>query len=415
MNKPPFLPVLLGLSLVANGALAWLVLRRPAAAAGPSSAPTGITTAAAPAKLAPTPGALSAPLADRLAAARTPDELKGAVAELRAAGLPDSLVRLVVQAAVTEDVMRRRRAIFDYAAVPYWRDPTPTPEQTKAMRALDREVRTLLADLGIPPSPLEQAMRQRQFAGLPEAKAAALEKIQQDYNDLRQDLYTAQRDRRQEDWMAQEKLLREEQQRDIDALLTPAEKLEWELRTSGTAAAVRRQVRGVEVTEDEFRALFVAQRDYEQVAAPGGRVQGPPSPEQQERTLAAWDAQQAEMRRVLGDDRYREVALATAGPGGGRLNEFFALRPEMRADQVTAVLRLAQSMPLELMRATNVPGLSADERRARAIAVQERHRADLTKVLGADAARDLLASGALPTLSRPAGAAAPAVRLPGGG
>ncbi len=416
MKSPPLLPVLLGLSLVANAALAWLVLRRPAAA-GPSSAPTGITTAAAPAKPAPTPGALSAPLVDRLAAARTPDELKGAVAELRAAGLPDSLIRMVVQAAVGEDFMRSQRAIFDISAVPYWRDPLPTPEQTKAIRALERERRALLADLGLPRSPAEEAMRQRQYATLPEAKAAALEKIQQDYNDLRQELYTAQRDRRPEDWMAQEKLLREEQQRDIDALLTPTEKFEWELRTSNTAGAVRRQVAKVDVTEEEFRALFVAQRDYEQVAAPGGRVQGPPSPEQQDRALAAWDAKQAELRRVLGDDRYREVALATAGPGGNRMNEFFALRPEMRADQVTAVLRMAQSIPIELMRETNVPGLSADERRARAAAVQERHRADLTKVLGADAARDLIASGALPTLSRPAGAPVPGFRLPlpGGG
>lgn len=414
MKNPPLLSVLLGLSLVANAALAWLVLRRPAAAE-PSSVTTGITTAAAPAKPAPTPGALSAPLAERLAAARTPDELKGAVAELRAAGLPDSLVRMVVQAVVGEDFMRRQRAIFDFSAVPYWRDPIPTPEQTKAIRALERERRALLADLGLPRSPAEEAMRQRQYATLPEAKAAALEKIQQDYNDLRQELYTAQRDRRPEDWMAQEKLLREEQQRDIDALLTPTEKFEWELRTSNTAGAVRRQVAKVDVTEEEFRALFVAQRDYEQVAAPGGRVQGPPSPEQQDRALAAWDAKQAELRRVLGDDRYREVALAAAGPGGSRMNEFFALRPEMRADQVTAVLRLAQSIPLELTRETNVPGLSADERRARAAAVQERHRADLTKLLGADAARDLIASGALPILSRPAGAPVPGFRLPGGG
>lgn len=416
MKTIPLLPVLLVLSLAANGALAFLALRGPAAAGPASSVATAASGAANAATNArPASGALAAPLAERLAAARTPADFKDVVAELRAAGLPDSLVRMVVQAAVGEDFARRQRAIFDFSSVPYWREPTPTPEQNKAIRALDRERRALLADLGLPPSPFEQAVRQRQFGGLPEAKAAALEKIQQDYNDLRMELYS-QRQGRNEDRMAQERLLREEQQRDIDALLTPAEKMEWEVRTSSASANLRRQLREVEVTEEEFRSLFAAQRTYEQVTQPGGMFpQGRRSADQQEAALDAWDAQQAELRRVLGDDRYRKAALAGANSFAPQLNAFLEARPQIGADQMVAILRLPQAIMAELTRATDVPGVSSDERRVRMTAVQDRYRAELTQLLGATTAQELIATGALPGFSRPPGAASPAVRLPGGG
>jgi hypothetical protein len=283
------------------------------------------------------------------------------------------------------------------------------------MRALDREVRTLLADLGIPRSPLEQAVRQRQYGGLPEAKAAALEKIQQDYSELRQDLYTGQRDRPMEDRMAQEKLLREEQQRDIDALLTPAEKLEWEVRTSSAAANVRRQLRDLEVTEQEFRALFAAQRTYEQVTQPAGQPMGPRTLEQQELALEAWEAQQAEQRRVLGDERYRKLLLESVDRYGPRTAQFLRASPELGADQIAGVVRLSQSLSLELQRATGGQNLPPAERQARTAAVQDRYRAELTQLLGAAKAQDLIATGGLPGFGRPGGPASGAVRLPGGG
>lgn len=416
MKTIPLLPVLLVLSLAANGALAFLALRRPVAAGPASSVATAASGAANAATNArPASGALAAPLAERLAAARTPADFKEVVAELRAAGLPDSLLRLVVQAAVGEDFARRQRAIFDFSSVPYWREPTPTAEQTKAMRALDRERRALLADLGLSPSPFEQSVRQRQFGGLPEAKAAALEKIQQDYTDLRMELFS-QRQGPNEDRLAQERLLREEQQRDIEALLTPAEKLEWEVRTSGAAANLRRQLREVEVTEEEFRSLFAAQRSYEQVTQPGGSFpQGVRSIDQQEAALDAWDAQQAELRRVLGDDRYRKAALQSPNVFGSRLNEFIEARPQLGSDQVAAILRLPQAISVEMARANSGPGISADERRARTAAVRDRIRAELTQLLGATTAQELIATGALPGFGRPPGATPPAVRLPGGG
>ncbi len=414
MNRVPLL--LLVLSLAANGVLAFLVLR-PAGGAAPGAVPAS-TSAAKGAASAPGGGAsgsLTAPLAERLAAARTPEDFKGALDALRAAGLPESLVRQVVRAAVSDEAMRRRQAIFDFTAAPYWRDPNPTPEQTKAMRAVEREVRALLADLGIPPSPLEQALRRRQFGGLPEAKAAALEKIQQDYQDLRQELYSAQRDRPMEDRMAQEKLLREEQQRDIDALLTPTEKLEWEVRTSSTAANLRRQIGSVEVTEQEFRALFAAQRTYEQVTQPSGLSMGPRTVEQQELTLAAWEAQQAEQRRVLGDERYRKLLLESVDRFGPRTAQFLRASPELGADQIAGVMRLSQSLSLDLQRATGGQNLPPAERQARTAAVQDRYRGELTQLLGAPKAQELIATGGLPGFGRPGGPASGAVRLPGGG
>lgn len=57
-----------------------------------------------------------------------------------------------------------------------------------------------------------------------------------------------------------------QERNDLETLLTPTERDEWDLRNSGTANRVKSQLRGREVTEAEFRRRFREQRAADQNA-----------------------------------------------------------------------------------------------------------------------------------------------------
>jgi len=407
---------LLALSLVANASLGFLALRRAPGSAGATPA-ASVSAAPTVAKNSPgTASALSAAaakLTEKLAAPRTGANLREIAAELRAAGFSDSLVKMVLQSLVNEELMRRQSAIFDWSAVPYWKESRPTPEQMRAMRELQKERRTLLADAGLPLSPIEEAFRRRQYGGLSETKAAALEKIQQDYNDMRQEMFEQQQrggPTNGRDLAAQQKLLQEEQDRDIAALLTPEEKTEYELRNSNAANQVRSQLRGLDVNEQEFRDLFAAQKAYE--AASPRQMGGPASVAQLQSGLAAWEDYQRTAQNVLGAERYRDY-LVNSQLGNSAAKTFFAERPGISTSQIQDLARLTKTIPIE-MQSASAPGLSNDDRRALMAAASDKLRARAVQILGAQYAQEAENARVL-QLPRTGSNVTPAVRLPGGG
>ncbi|WP_415909098.1 hypothetical protein [Oleiharenicola sp. Vm1] len=402
---------LLGLSLAGNALLGYFVVRHAAGGAGGAGATPVAVAAPAASRSGPAPAAVAAELTRKLAGPQTPASLREIAAQLRASGLSDAVVKLVMQSLVNEELTRRQRAIFDWAAVPYWKDPRPTPEQLKAMRELQKERQALLAALDLPLSTMEEAIRRRQYGNLSEAKIAALEKIQQDYRELRQEMFESQRGGSGgRDLAAQQKLMQEEQERDIAALLTPEEKLEYELHTSNVSSQLRSQLRGVEVNEAEFRALYAAQKAYSAATAGGNATV-----EQREAGLGAWDAYQTAARGALGEERYRQF-LVTSQLGNANAATFFSERPTITTDQIQGLARLVRAMPVEMQRELSAPGLTNEERQARLTAVTSRLRAQAVQILGEQYAQEAENARILPMLRGP-GAVLPAVRLPipGGG
>lgn len=417
MNRPLLL-ALLALSLAGNAALGLYATRAPASG---SSAPAATTPAAAAATKSAgpaNPAAFSAKLAAQVAAARTPEDFKSLTESLRAAGLPDSVISIVMQSIIGQEFSRRRRAIFDYASVPYWKNLNQTPEQRRATRALDKEMRDTIASLGFPPHPEIAAFRHRQYGDMPETKIAAIERIQQDYSDMRQEIYEAQRGGavRGQDLGAQIRLLEEEQRNDIAALLTPQEQLEYELRTSNASSQLRGALREVDVNEQEFRELYAAQKAYEAVEqASRGR---PPTLDERTAGLASWEQLQSQARGTLGDERYRQYLLSSQ-LNNPNARAFFNERPALTVDQMQAVARLVRSLPIEMQRETSAPGLSGADRGARVTALVDRARSQAIQILGPQHGQELLNQNLLP-LPRTApgnGGIQQGVRLPipGGG
>ncbi|HLP25224.1 MAG TPA: hypothetical protein VK477_06080 [Acidobacteriota bacterium] len=408
MNRSCLL-LLLGASLVGNVSLGYFVLRSsPRISPGDGVVATASVSPSRPSTNPTTSAATE--LAKKLVEPRTVANLREIAAQLRAAGFTDSVVKMVMNALANEELMRRQPGIYDWMSAPYWKDRRPTPAQMRAMDQIQKEQRALLAEIGLPPTPAEAAERRRQYGNLSNTKIAALEKIKRDYNELRQGLFAAAPhgivDAR--DIAGRQKLLEEEQERDIAALLTPEEKLELDLHTSNTANQVRGLFREIDINEQEFRSLYAAQKAYEAANprnAPHGGVPG-----QSEIPIAAWDAYQTNVRAALGDERYRQFLVATQLDNGGA-KTFFAERPGLTVDQIQAFARLMRSVP-EAQKVAGDETLSIDERRAQADAFVNQYHAQAVRILGAQYTQEAVAAGLVAPLR---GTGSKTQTVPGGG
>lgn len=379
--------VILALSFAANAALGYLLFFRwrgdthPSAADRPTAAETRAPRSAAPIAVHQ--------LGQTISTAQTVGDFRDLAAQLRAAGWSDDVVTMFVRSLVSQEFSRRHRQIFDWASVPFWRDTPLTPEQQDRWRALDREQRDFLLALNLPRTEQERAKWRRDYGNLSDAKLNALEKIFRDYGDLRQELQANQRTsgaRAEKDSEAQSRLLSAEMQSDIEALLTPEEKAEYDFRRSGDFAALKMQLGNVEVTEQEFRALDAAQKAF-RATQPGSSLE----PENANQ-LAAWDGWQRQVRATLGDERYRAFVAAQLAPAAPR---FFAEHPGVTAAQIQALARLQRTAPFELQKEMLAPNLTGEERQARVTAVNQRFRAQLVDILGPQYAAEALAKNVL--------------------
>tara|TARA_B100000902_G_scaffold28700_2_gene34485 strand:- start:3290 stop:3934 length:645 start_codon:yes stop_codon:yes gene_type:complete len=104
-------------------------------------------------------------------------------------------------------------------------------------------------------------------------------------------------------------MLREARENQIASMLTPEQKLEYDLRKSPTAANLRLQLDGFDPSEDEFRNIFQIQKKFED---DHGVISGATiSPvEVQERRLAEQDMKN-DMRSMLGEDRFQDYLQQT--------------------------------------------------------------------------------------------------------
>jgi len=229
------------------------------------------------------------------------------VARLRAAGFPSSMVRAIVLAAVNEHYAARRLELMPnrYRAREYWRNPRSDPANDSkyqlAMRELAREQQKLVRDLlggDLRRADDEEGLR-RQFGELSPAKVDQFQKINTDYQDLINKVHeetlgiTLPEDR------AKLALLEKEKRADIERLLTPDELLDYDLRNSQAASQVRGRLGRFDITEEEFRALYFAQKDL----LAQNPIRDRPEPGVRQQRVDAFESQ---LLSVIGPDRFVE-------------------------------------------------------------------------------------------------------------
>jgi hypothetical protein len=176
---------------------------------------------------------------------------------------------------------------------------------------MSREKARLLKDLlgadynpnsfsnGIDNDEVIAAQQRREFGDLPAEKIAQLRKIRSDYSDLTIKMEEASLGVRLPEDDERLTLLEREEHADIERLLTPAELLDYDLRNSDLAGQVRNRVGFFDATEEEFRALYVAAKTYDE--------QHPlPSQPSQALQLQREEAFATQQQNVLGAARYAE-------------------------------------------------------------------------------------------------------------
>jgi hypothetical protein len=301
----PFLALLLAASLTANF---FLFKNRSSSDAHSAGAPTPT------AKTLPTAPTLNA---DSWALVQKGDP--ASVEKLRALGLSESLITSLIRHQTDLRYRERENALHlaAVASVPYWSRKFDSArygayrsaDLTELRRQKNAELKTLLG----PDYRKDDLIQDPRTAFLPPAKAEQLREIEADYSAMQQsfaayDGITLPEDREKRTFLEKQK------RADLAELLTPEELAAYDLRNSPTASTLRRELATLELTEDEFKTLHALRKPYDErprteggvvtiIGAGTANISGTLTPQERE-------ALNAEIKTVLGDERYAEYERA---------------------------------------------------------------------------------------------------------
>ncbi len=217
------------------------------------------------------------------------------LANLRAVGCPEKTIRDIVVADVNDLFVSRAAAITQTNLYRYWRnDPLRrTEEQERQLRELWAQKRDVLRTLGFDAPDLTGLMadtmhdamleRDRRIEFLPEPKR----------QEVKDTIFrAAQQSLIEGNSVAQNDAIELEVLSKIQSLLTPEEFHEYELRSSTDAQRLSGTLDSLELTEQEFRAIFDSWRSL--------KALGVGTPER-------WEVQQSSetaLKRMLGPERF---------------------------------------------------------------------------------------------------------------
>ncbi len=300
---------------------------------------------------------------------------------LRAMGWPEDAVRAVVRTVIMRPLIDFQRSLTksQQSKDPYQVIPTGmfsysqlTKEQRAELRALNRQTNEqLTALLGLDPYDTNA----NRLSYLPQEKAEKLAALERDYADLRSQLigevqgFPLPSD---DEKMA---FLEKEKRQDIAALLSPDELKEYELRTSPTAERLRAQLRNFEVSPEEFKAIYDAQKAFDERMSSG--------PNDAASYSQAREQLAEQLRAEMGPDRYE--AYQRAQNPDYRALEAAAQRfnlPQASVDQAFATRGQTIS---EAQRITTDPLMSDDQRTQALANLAVQTQDQLRSQLGPDA------------------------------
>ena len=249
------------------------------------------------------------------------------IENLRRIGCPEETIRDLVKRDLDKLYDQRKADILSKAPArkEYWKtgNPSALSQPSGATRSqlaqLDREKNEDLANLfdqqGVAainrPGPLARARSQAksgyEMDFIPEETKAQLNTLEQEYgSQLLKKMAQGASDAQD---MAEIRQLRQDRDSSIATMLTPEQKMEYDLRKSPTAANMRLQMDGLDPSEDEFRDIFVARKSFddEHGVVPGASI----SAGDMEARQFAEQEMNNQIRDSLGDDRYQDYLRQT--------------------------------------------------------------------------------------------------------
>lgn len=311
-------PLLVG-SLVLNAALAAFAFTRPSPAERSAAlSASSAETAAAAARAQAAALAAANHIDPKLWANLSQGDLPSIAARLRAEGFPLSLQRALLSVLVMERFADRHHALAELiSAHPWWRGgmngSASGTKITIARQQLQRDEKAALDEL-LGPDPgisdYARAKRARQYgADLSPAKVTELERLDADYAELIAEVRNASQGIYLPEDREKLAFLEKEKRADMAKILTPAELLEIDLRSSPTANQLRYQLDAFKPTDDEYRAIFKVQQAFDSKFPPNElmtteqRTQRN-SPDNQKALIS-------QIQTVLPPDRFADYQLKT--------------------------------------------------------------------------------------------------------
>lgn len=387
-------------SLAANAALVAVYLNRSSA----SSALPPATSGATP----PRPSVIAAvspidpPVEQSSASAATassvdpktwaglnPGDLRGLVARLRAAGFPPSTIRAIVSAQVTEQTRSKYLELSaQLETKPFWATDGSNyglndPKSIALFRELGREHNRMIKDALGPDFPTNDDeigdYQRRRYGNLPKDKTDQLQRISEDYDDLRQQATTAARGLMLPEDREKLALLEKEKRADLAQLLSPQEMEDYLMRTSNTTMQLRTALTAFNASEAEFRAIYQVKQAFDEKYSNRAFYD---AEAMKERTAA--QAQVAEqLKASLGEARYAEYAR-TSDRGFQAINRI-AQQANLPPATAIQAYDLRTNASKESNRIYADTALSTDQKRAALASLAQNTRTQLGTTLGAEA------------------------------
>ncbi|HVU35947.1 MAG TPA: hypothetical protein VHE61_21075 [Opitutaceae bacterium] len=373
-------------SLLANAALAAVLLHRPALAPPlvreylgahlRSSAQAAAETAKPAAKAAP-----------RLWTELGTTDLKALVSRLQAAGFPANIIRSIINSLIDQRYSAQIRAVMaPDPNVPFWKLRSPYlsandqryVEMQKLMRERSNLARDLMRDLDAGDASVSEAQRRR-FGNLSAAKIDQLQRIEDDYNDMTAAIRAGMHgvvlpeDR---DALA---LLDKEKRADLAAVLTPDELSDYEMRTSPLTNILRMRLNAFDATETEYRAIFQA---YQSLANSSSSSARETAMNNDLREQAQQKLDNA-LKSSLGQARYDDL-VRTSSPDYQQVTRI-AEQQNLPADTTDRVLALRDSVAQQSIQLAADTTQSVQDRRAALQNLAQNARLQLAAIIPGNA------------------------------
>lgn len=323
------------------------------------------------------------------------------IKNLRDIGCPDSTIRDIIVADVDELYAHRRAAEVVSADHQWWRsDPDMDLIQNAAekLRTLETERRTLLTRLlgpgwevasnPLPPNTRSGVSLTGPILGeLPAQTKQAVYDIA-GQTQLKIDAYQEeQRKSGKEIDPAELARIRQESRRDLAKVLNPTQMEEFLLRYSSTAYQMRSDLRGLNLSQEEFRALFRARDAIEQQEEWSYAGNDPIKLRQKQ---ALQSQREAAAEQALGKERYANYVLSRDPIF--QESQSTAEQVGAPADMVLPIYQINRLTEAERQRIGNDATLSAEEKIDALAAVQAEQRKSLEKILGPEVLQRFLQS-----------------------
>ncbi len=351
-----------------------------------AKASTSSTTASGAAvKAAAAPSGVAA---DKRWARLATEDISSLVARLRAAGFPPSLVRVIVNQRFE---LRREELTLDGNDRPYWKNETApkvdaktTAELEKLEREREETMVRLFGSNEDSDFTTDEAlvMQRRRFGSLTAETVSKINAIQQGFGKELQQIYSDGRPAPTPADIEKIAALLQRQHAEIAKALTPGELLEYDYRNSMTANRLRSDLTGLNSTEAEYRGLFALYQAFE-AKFPASAAQSTTSmkPEDFQARATAQEQMQAQIKTMLGPERYAEYQQASV-PEYRPLNNL-VLRLDLPLSAAAQVVAVQRDVEARAAAVRGDAGLSADERAAKLGALATEANQKISGAIGA--------------------------------